>query len=417
MLKGVTSGGGGGITPGTTIITGGTNTRVLFDDNGVVGESAGFVYVKATGQATATLLVASTSLTAPLLQAGATGGTIALSTTAGQGPAIAAGTATTDVNAEGWSQTWNAGAQAFTFLKGNVTNTASAGTSKLLDLQVGGVSQLAFQAGTVASTASMLTVSGPASTDAIIASSAVTGRTASFAGYVNGVLQGYLNVTGTAVNINSHQDSLFLGSSDSTSLMVYAGVYNLARSTGMWGFSSSGLNSTIDANLSRGGANHIVFGSTLPGAGNATSRAEINKAVTAIADNVATATFTVTIPNGAHSAGISFMLTGSAGAGGAIGANEFSALIAYDCVVTRTAGANAVATLSAALLTAITASVAGGAVPTISAAISAISGAVGATNTFTLNVTIHAITGSSTNHTCFCYASLMNSNASGVTIS
>lgn len=38
----------GTITIGTTTITGGTNTRVLFDDSGVVGEDAGFVYVKAT---------------------------------------------------------------------------------------------------------------------------------------------------------------------------------------------------------------------------------------------------------------------------------------------------------------------------------------------------------------------------------
>jgi len=39
------------------------------------------------------------------------------------------------------SQTWNAGAVAFTGLKLNVTDTASAATSLLLDLQVGGVSK------------------------------------------------------------------------------------------------------------------------------------------------------------------------------------------------------------------------------------------------------------------------------------
>jgi predicted ester cyclase len=38
------------------------------------------------------------------------------------------------------SQTWNAGAVAFTGLKFNVTNTASAATSLLMDLQVGGTS-------------------------------------------------------------------------------------------------------------------------------------------------------------------------------------------------------------------------------------------------------------------------------------
>lgn len=40
------------------------------------------------------------------------------------------------------TQTWNAGAVAFTALKLNITNTASASTSKLLDLQVGGSSVL-----------------------------------------------------------------------------------------------------------------------------------------------------------------------------------------------------------------------------------------------------------------------------------
>lgn len=150
MLKGVTSG-GGGITPGTTVITGGTNTRVLFDDNGVVGESAGLIYVKATGQLTATLLVASTSLTAPLLQAGATGGTIAISTTAGQGPTLAGGTATTDVAALSVTRTNNNAAvatgvqfaftdttSATTFLPLSITGS-STGVANLLKLDKVGV--------------------------------------------------------------------------------------------------------------------------------------------------------------------------------------------------------------------------------------------------------------------------------------
>lgn len=59
MLKAVVGGSGGGsaagITIGTSIITGGTDTRVLFDDAGVVGESAGLTYVKATGMLSAGL--------------------------------------------------------------------------------------------------------------------------------------------------------------------------------------------------------------------------------------------------------------------------------------------------------------------------------------------------------------------------
>lgn len=49
---------GGSITPGTTVISGGTNQRVLFNDNGVVGEDAGFTYDKTTDSLTVGQLVA-----------------------------------------------------------------------------------------------------------------------------------------------------------------------------------------------------------------------------------------------------------------------------------------------------------------------------------------------------------------------
>lgn len=45
-----------GITVGVSVITGGTNTRVLFDDSGVVGESAGLTYVKASGLLASTVM-------------------------------------------------------------------------------------------------------------------------------------------------------------------------------------------------------------------------------------------------------------------------------------------------------------------------------------------------------------------------
>ncbi len=77
MLKGA-GGGGGGITPGTTVITGGTNTRVLFDDNGVVGESAGLTYVKGTGTLSATAVVGGN-----LTDSALTSGRVTLAGTAG----------------------------------------------------------------------------------------------------------------------------------------------------------------------------------------------------------------------------------------------------------------------------------------------------------------------------------------------
>ena len=50
-------------------------------------------------------------------------------------------TQTTDRPILDLAQTWNAGAVTFTALKANITNTASAADSKLIDLQVGGASK------------------------------------------------------------------------------------------------------------------------------------------------------------------------------------------------------------------------------------------------------------------------------------
>jgi len=54
---------------------------------------------------------------------------------------VTGGTVTTSTPVFDMTQTWNAGAQAFTGLKINVTDTASAAGSLLLDLQVGGSSK------------------------------------------------------------------------------------------------------------------------------------------------------------------------------------------------------------------------------------------------------------------------------------
>lgn len=78
MLK-CRNSGGGGLTPGTTVITGGTNTRVLFDDNGVLGEDAGLTYVKGSATLTATGL---TVTNAPTFSA-MTSGRVAFFGTAG----------------------------------------------------------------------------------------------------------------------------------------------------------------------------------------------------------------------------------------------------------------------------------------------------------------------------------------------
>ena len=139
------------------------------------------------------------------------------------------------------------------------------------------------------------------------------------------------------------------------------------------------------------------------------------KSVTAITDAAATDTITVTVPNAAHSAMLKLTLKGSLGAGGAIGANEATGTISYDVAIARTAGVATVATFSAAYGSA-TSAVAGAATITITAAASAMTGAVGATQTFTVQVTITKGSGASDNHTCQVLAEIINANATGVTL-
>jgi len=115
---------GGGGTPG------GSDTQVQFNDGGAFGGDSGFTFDKTNN----TL--------------GLGGGTITASD-----PII------------DMAQTWNNGAVAFTAIKANVTSTASADASLLMDLQVGGGSFFnvrkdgRLQVGTTAGTAGSMTFS------------------------------------------------------------------------------------------------------------------------------------------------------------------------------------------------------------------------------------------------------------------
>ena len=90
---------GGGGTPG------GSDTQVQFNDGGAFGGDSGLTYNDTAGALT-----------------------------------VGGKTTTTDSPVLNLSQTWDNAATTFTGLKLNVTNTASAAGSKLLDLQVGGTS-------------------------------------------------------------------------------------------------------------------------------------------------------------------------------------------------------------------------------------------------------------------------------------
>ena len=136
------------------------------------------------------------------------------------------------------------------------------------------------------------------------------------------------------------------------------------------------------------------------------------KKITAIADNVATAVFTVTIPNANHAAAIRLMFVSSNGGADAF---ESSRAASGMVVFARVAGAVAVAT-AATIDDAAIATVGGGATHTLAYAVSAVSGGATETNTFTITVTIDD-SGNLGSNQVMVIAELLNAEATGVTIS
>lgn len=143
----------------------------------------------------------------------------------------------------------------------------------------------------------------------------------------------------------------------------------------------------------------------------ATTATTIVKKVTGIADNSATDVFTVTVPNANHACAVRLTLLSS---NGSTDAFESSRVATGTVVLARTTGANVVAAVSAIAQGQI-ATVSGGATHTLAYGVSAISGAVGATNTFTITVTIDD-SGNLGSNQVVAVAELINSEATGVTI-
>jgi len=287
------------------------------------------------------------------------------------------------------TQTFNAGGVTFTGIFANFTDTASAAGSLMADLQVGGVSQIAATK--------------------------------------NGRLVFVANASSSvpSIDFGSGNGITYFGSGilfregGALGAQLKGGTFKLGA-TACFGITSSTGDPTGSAASSMGRpglSNAFVFADTTSAAvaGGTTSRVEANKAITAIADATATTVFTVTVPNASHSAMIEVNLTGKIGAGGAIGAGEATGTISYQIAIARTAGVNAVATISAAYGSAVCA-VAGATTITVAGTLGAITGAVGASNTFTIQVTVTKGGGASANHTCLAYARLMNANSSGISI-
>lgn len=133
---------------------------------------------------------------------------------------------------------------------------------------------------------------------------------------------------------------------------------------------------------------------------------------TGIADNTATDVITVTVPNANHNAAIELLILAHLGTG--TDASESSRCATGIVVLARTTGVATVAAAST-LAQAQIATVAGGGTLTLAYGVSAMTGAAGATQTFTIQLTL-VVTGTITDHTAVVSARLLNSLGTGVTM-
>lgn len=150
-------------------------------------------------------------------------------------------------------------------------------------------------------------------------------------------------------------------------------------------------------------------GSVTATAGSAGSQAApIVNQKTALADNTLQDLFTVTVPNALHGGGIEVIANGMLGDGDSVDMKK------YFVAVSRIAGANAKVAIGAAVGAGNTTGYAANAATTVS--LSAVAGAVGVANTFTVQGKVARSAGASTNHQIVARATLVNQNASGITV-
>jgi hypothetical protein len=148
-------------------------------------------------------------------------------------------------------------------------------------------------------------------------------------------------------------------------------------------------------------------------AGGAKSRDAIMKTVTGIADNSPTDVLTITIPNANHAAALRLLFLSS---NGGTDAYESSRAAQGLVVFQRNTGAVAIATAASIADGVIaTNAVGGSATHSLAYAVSAVTGAAGASNSFTITVTIDD-SGNIGSNQLVVFAELINAAATGVTI-
>lgn len=207
------------LTIGSTTITGGANTRILYDNSGVLGEYT------ITGTGTVVAMQTSPVFVTPTL--GVASGT---SLTLNPGPlTLTGGTVTSSTPLISGTQMWNSGGTTFIGSLFDITNTASAAASKIFDYRVGGSTRFNLDTGGI--------VRIP------------TGATAGyyFGTGEYGVLGRGTISTGVSVVVNGGEIINF-----------YSTGVELG-STGTFGWSSGGLSGSPDTILRRDAANTLAL--------------------------------------------------------------------------------------------------------------------------------------------------------------
>lgn len=257
-------GGGGGITIGTTTITSGTNTRILYNNAGVVGEYT------VTGTGTTAVLSASPTLTGivPVTSSVTTG------TGTSSGFSVAADSLTTGAGANFASSSVTSGSVV------NIASTSTAAASstlKGLNIAISGANGTTAQTVTGA-TISVTNTNATSGTNvglSIAASGAttsnkaidVTAGTSNFAGQVISGLNsgttvaayGFSVESGTGMGRNDTIGGLTFLISGSPKVGINSGTVVL-KSDVTFGFSASTAVGTSDTTLRRSAAANLAFG-------------------------------------------------------------------------------------------------------------------------------------------------------------
>ena len=194
------------------------------------------------------------------------------------------------------------------------------------------------------------------------------------------------------------------GATNNYGLYVNGGTTVLNASAGNVGIGTTTPISVLDVR----GQSTVGVASTT---GLATTATRLTKKVTGIADNTATDVLTVTIPNANHAGAVKVTFLSS---NGSTDAFESSRVATGHVVFARTTGVVTVVT-AVALADAGIATVAAGATHTLAYAASAVAGAAGASNSFTIQVTIDD-SGNLGSNQVVVMAELINAEATGATI-